>query len=100
MKGLLNKRDFAVFRKVHFGWNGVNPKNPSKPTFRPFGCVEEMRNKMLVKECPACIYYAEWNKKLDALKVDEDRELSRIETVGREQNATPGPLAAAKTQRF
>lgn len=47
---------WAVYQKVHYGYQGVNKSNPSKPVARPFKCIEERDNtsKMTIVACPEC----------------------------------------------
>ena len=63
MKSLADSGKWALFHSVHYGYYGVNKKEPSKLSARPFKCVEEknFRTGMITKSCPECVEIA--NKK-------------------------------------
>jgi hypothetical protein len=56
MKSLAESGKWAVYQGTHFGYKGVNEKDRSKPTHRPFKCIEDTdyRTKMVLQDCPEC----------------------------------------------
>jgi hypothetical protein len=88
MKGLLNRRDIGVFRKLHYGWQGRNPNDPSKVSHRPFLCIEEKRNGMTIKECPACKLRDTYMKQFEALKTSKLAEADRVKAAAKAKNVT------------
>ena len=93
MKGILNRRDCAVYTCQHFGLLGRH-SDPSKKAYRPFLCIEEKRNKMVVKECPMCILRQEYQTKYNAAKAEEDKEIERIRSIAKTKNLSDAQLAA------
>jgi hypothetical protein len=65
MKSLLQIDDIGLYWAIHYGWNGVNAKDPSKKAYHPFLCIQEKDYGRIVVECPACTYR---NGFLDKLK--------------------------------
>lgn len=57
MKSLESTDKWAVYHSVHYGYRGVDKKDPSKTTARPFRCVEQknLRNGMITQTCPECM---------------------------------------------
>lgn len=51
-----NKDGWAVFYGQHFGYFGVNKKNPDKPTARPFQCIlkKNYDTGEVYQACPEC----------------------------------------------
>jgi hypothetical protein len=51
--------DWRKFYVTHWGYAGVNPRDPSKNSMRPFRCIREKdrRSKMITVECPACTFF-------------------------------------------
>ena len=88
MKGLLQRKEPGVYAKVHYGWNGVNPANPTKPAFRPFLCCEEKRNGMVVQECDACKYRAEYIAKQEDIRKAEKAIVDKVRAKAKEKNVT------------
>ena len=79
MKSLKNSpKGWGRFYGMHYGWNGQNPKDPSKSQFRPFLCLEEKSFKTkppeVIVRCEACDYLADKKLDLDELKVRHKRE--------------------------
>jgi hypothetical protein len=93
-KGLAKKRDYSVFNSQHFGLVGRNPTDPGKKTFRPFLCIEEKRQGMIIKECPMCVLRQEYQSKFNSLKADEDKEVERVRTIAKEKKLTDAQLAS------
>lgn len=56
MKSLAENGKWAMYHGQHFGYSGVDPRDPSKQKMRPFACIEktDFRTKMVTVECPAC----------------------------------------------
>ena len=95
MKGLLNKREPGIFIKLHYGWQGRNPSDPTKTAHRPFLCIEEKRSGMTVKECPACKLRDTYLKKLDAVKAKELAETDRVKAAAKAKGVTDDSKIAA-----
>lgn len=57
MKSLAASGTWAVYHAVHYGYYGVNKKDPSKTSARPFKCIEEKNFKtgMITRSCPECV---------------------------------------------
>jgi hypothetical protein len=71
MKSLLSLDDFGLYWAIHYGWNGVNTKDPSKPSYHPFLCIEEKGyNGMISQECPVCNYRNPILEKLKSVEKD------------------------------
>jgi hypothetical protein len=104
MKGLLNRRDVGIFRKLHYGWQGRNPNDPGKTSHRPFLCIEEKRNGMIVKECPACKLRNEYFKKFEAVKAQKVAEADRVKAAAKTQGVVDenkiSAAIAKKTETF
>lgn len=72
--------------KVHFGYKGVNKKNPAEAVYRPFLCVEQgtwnnTTNKFVVSQpCPQC----EKIKEMKELKQQQEVELKKQGKTGEE----------------
>lgn len=56
MHSLAEDGVWHIFHGTHFGYKGVNPKDPSKPQFRTFRCIQEkdFRSGVLKQGCPEC----------------------------------------------
>jgi hypothetical protein len=56
MKSLAESGKWAFYHGQHFGYAGVNPRDPDKVKQRPFACVkkEDFRTKMVTVACAAC----------------------------------------------
>lgn len=61
---------FAVYRKVHFGYGVPDTLNPDKLRMKPFECVQKInyQTKMVEVECAECTKIAQVTKELDDLK--------------------------------
>jgi hypothetical protein len=48
--------EWAKYHSIHFGYGGVDQKDPTKTKQRPFKCVEQLnwKTKMVIHECPEC----------------------------------------------
>lgn len=54
-KSLAQKGSWFFYHKQHFGYGGVDKKNPGKTRQRPFKCPQEKnQNKMIVVPCAEC----------------------------------------------
>jgi hypothetical protein len=87
MKSLADTGEWAVYLGTHFGYKGVNSKDKSKPTYRPFKCVQnrDYKTKMILQDCPECDLISQRQEDLKALEAemkakghseDEVKELS------------------------
>jgi uncharacterized C2H2 Zn-finger protein len=48
----------------HYGYAGVNPRDPSKPRARPFGCIQKKNKaKEILERCPKCDQIAQYEAK-------------------------------------
>jgi hypothetical protein len=65
MKSYRATGQWAFYYGNHFGYCGNNSRNPEKPRARPFGCIQEMENKVVVKHCPKCDQIAQIKDKLE-----------------------------------
>lgn len=72
MKSLAESGEWAVYIGTHFGYKGVNSKDRSKPTYRPFKCIQErdFKTKMILQDCPECDLIAAREEELKVLEVD------------------------------
>ena len=82
MKSLVQLDDFGVYWALHYGWNGVNEKDPSKPAYHPFLCVEEKNYGMITNECPACKYRNGYMDKLKLVESDPTKAELKGKLVG------------------
>lgn len=57
MKSLENTDKWSVYYTIHYGYKGVDRKDPSKTVARPFRCVEQKntRTGMITQTCPECM---------------------------------------------
>lgn len=72
----------------HYGYAGVNSRDPSKPRARPFGCIQKKnRAKEIEVRCPKCDQIA----KYEALKTARENELAKENGIGesKEERSTP-----------
>ena len=83
MKSLLKIDDFGLDWKLHFGWNGKSPKDPTKPQYHPFLCIEEKNYGMVTVECPACVYRSTYVKRLEAAKLDMANQVNALKERGK-----------------
>jgi hypothetical protein len=70
MKSLAESGEWAKYIGTHFGYKGVNPKDPSKPVYRTFRCIQErdLRTKMITQDCPECDLIAQREEELEAIE--------------------------------
>ncbi len=59
MFSLAEEGIWAVYRTTHWGYAGVNAKDPNKPSVRPFLCIEDKdrRTGIVRQACPECDLY-------------------------------------------
>lgn len=52
----LPQGEYAVFRKIHFGYGVLDPNNPDKFRHRPFECIKKTnyKTKLVDIVCPEC----------------------------------------------
>jgi hypothetical protein len=75
MKSLLQLDDFGLYWALHYGWNGINDKDPSKKAYHPFLCIQEKNYGMITTECPACTYRNSFIEKIKA--TDPNSEMGK-----------------------
>lgn len=63
-----------VYVKMHWGYQGVDSKDPSKTRGKPFNCIEDKdrRNGLVLQECPECTKVAQ----VEAEKVELEAKLN------------------------
>lgn len=76
MKSCAETGEWAVYVSTHFGYKGVNQKDPSKPQHRTFGCVEDrdFQTKMIRQDCPECDLIAQRKAEKEALEAKAKAE--------------------------
>jgi hypothetical protein len=63
----------------HYGYAGVNSRDPSKPRARPFGCIQKKnKQKEILVACPKCTQMAQFEAKKEA----RESELAKEHGVG------------------
>ena len=96
MKSLLEINDFGLFWRLHYGWNGKNLKDPTKPAYHPFLCIEEKgRGGMVIQECPACTYRTSYVNKENGAKADIDTQLKALQDRGRAKGVSEAEINKA-----
>lgn len=72
MKSLADLGLWAIYSGTHFGYKGVNQRDPSKPSLRTFKCIEEkdFRSKTLLQDCPECDLIAQREEEEKELKLE------------------------------
>jgi hypothetical protein len=79
----------------HYGYAGVNSRDPSKPRARPFGCIQKKnKQKEIVTSCPKCTQIAQF----EAKKTARENELAKANGIGetKEERQTPEFYEAKK----
>lgn len=78
MKSLSTSGTWAIYYGQHFGYAGVDPKDPQQTKQRPFKCIEEFnfRTKMITKACPECNLIASKKAALEAKTVKVKADIS------------------------
>ncbi len=72
----------------HYGYAGVNSRDPSKPRARPFGCIQKKnKQKEILTRCPKCDQISQF----EAKKAAREDELAQQHGVGssKEERSTP-----------
>jgi hypothetical protein len=70
MKSYRDTGEWKFFYGQHYGYAGVNSRDPSKPRSRPFGCIQKKgKNKEIITPCPKC---TQMSKMEDRRKARED----------------------------
>lgn len=56
IKSLETSGKWAIYEALHYGYNGVHPKDPEKKVPHPFVCLEQkdFRTQMITHVCPEC----------------------------------------------
>ena len=84
MKSLLNITDFGLDWKLHFGWNGKGIKDPTKPQYHPFLCIQEKaRGGLVTTECPACTYMDPYVTRLASARLDMKTQVDALREKGK-----------------
>jgi hypothetical protein len=73
MKSMLQIDDIGLYWALHYGWNGVNAKDPSKKAYHPFLCIQEKNYGIISTECPVCTYRTPFIDKLKAADPTSER---------------------------
>ena len=60
MKSLAEIGKWAVYHGIHFGYAGVDFKDPTRTRQRPFKCIEEknFKTQLITRACPECSFVA------------------------------------------
>jgi hypothetical protein len=66
--------DFGLFWRTHYGYYGVNPKDPNQKAFRSFSCIQERKGKEIIVACAECDYIARKKNEATLLKAQLDSE--------------------------
>lgn len=83
-----NDRGWKLFTKIHYGYKGNDPKDPTKPRARPFVCPREkdFRTDMIKVDCGEC-------RKIETMKEREEKVKREVENkTDKEKAARLGPL--------
>jgi hypothetical protein len=51
---LAAQRRWSLYFSVHYGFEGRDSRDPTKTRHKPFACIEQKRNGMIVSDCPMC----------------------------------------------
>lgn len=76
MKSLAESGTWRVYLGQHFGFKGVNPRDPTKTIHRTFKCVEsrDFQTKAVLQPCPACEEIYAFRDRLEAAEVKAKSE--------------------------
>lgn len=84
MKSYRDSGEWKFYYGQHYGYAGVNPRDPSRPRARPFACIQKKnKNKEIVVACPKCTQMA----KFEARKKAREDELAKQHGVGDDKEA-------------
>lgn len=52
-----DENGWHIYERMHWGYAGVDTKDPSKTRGKPFRCIkeEDRRNGLVLQECPECV---------------------------------------------
>lgn len=83
-----NKGQLGVFWAEHYGWMARNPKDPTKPLYKPVLCTfEKNKDGMTTCECVMCTYRKTYEDKRDDLKktgpAKIEAKLKELKTAGK-----------------
>lgn len=71
MKSYRDSGTWRFFYGQHYGYQGNNPRDPSKPRARPFGCIQKKnKDKSIKVHCPKCDQIEAKRKQYDARAED------------------------------
>ena len=61
-----------IYYRTHYGYLGIDPRNPTETQQRTFRCIEQMnhKTKMITQECPACEKYRVEEARVAAAEAD------------------------------
>lgn len=83
VKSLAAKGHWSCFHGNHFGYSGVNSKDPTKTRMRPFGCIfkDDYKTKMVLQACPACEEYDRKDAELETKSklLEENPENTKLQ---------------------
>lgn len=84
---------WRVFRVTHWGYSGVNPREPGKTVMRPFQCIREKdrRTGMIKRECPACVRY-------EALQEEAKEREAKLRAAGKSKDEIETAMASINEQ--
>lgn len=88
MKSCAETGEWAVYAPRHFGYKGVNTRDPKKPFYRRFRCPQEKdwETKMVTVECAECDLIAARRLELaDAVEVAKARLREQGKLTGRSE---------------
>lgn len=70
MHNLASQGTWKVYFTTHWGYKGVNPRDPSRGVARPFRCIldKDRRSGLIRQECPACTMYEELKARAEEMK--------------------------------
>jgi hypothetical protein len=89
MKSYKDTGEWKFFYGQHYGYSGVNSRDPSKPRSRPFKCIQKKNGKTKEIEiaCPKCTQMS----KFEARKQAREDELAKEHGIGAEKEARQSP---------
>ncbi len=83
-----DENGWHVYERMHWGYAGVDTKDPSKVRGKPFRCIREddRRNGLVLQECPECT-------KREAVEAEMKETEARLTTEGKEKGLKDDKLA-------
>jgi hypothetical protein len=76
IKSLAESGEWAIYHGIHYGYKGVNPRDPNKPIFKTFRCIEErdFKTKMVKQDCPECDLIKHWEDELETILANAKKD--------------------------